>query len=580
MVESSGFVYPQLGVSAEKLGKVAISDTQTLISIIIKLPDIKGDIDRIKYHALSHKPCYSTYISKFSKEISRLKTSENHWIQRADQYINTRLNILSPYIIKLEEKSGRDQRSIIKYLPSVLNLVFNGITEYQIIRLKQHLKSNKQIIAQLKQKINNQNMTIKIIQQNIVALIKSSYDNLIRYIDSSNCIIHTEVLIQEMENIFWRHTQIIDKIIGPALEGKSKISLNPSIISPEMLELIISNHTELSNSIFYANPHLLYSVAEISLINVAQNLSTVHFVLLIPVIYKSDELYDINKIHQIGSFIPNSQDQCLFYDLPKHIILKKSSSWDIDINSCKQHNSLFVCPTYSILNTTSCLQSEEIKCQSREQACPFLCTYNLLPQGILFRDNFGNQAYSISEKGIINPISTPPSKSSFVSWDTIKAAQVCRTHIESPYLEPEPIIINQFSFPYNHNITSSQLTAQLTSLCNELNKTAEELLLPLIDHQKSESNKTKNNHHTSLYIFLGVTAPAILLSLGVALFLTYKYNPHTVAVVTHAIRRRCTCCLPNHVYDEAIDLRVNSLYDQNKLYPNLSNESDTRSNIT
>ena len=114
-------------------------------------------------------------------------------------------------------------------------------------------------------------------------------------------------------------------------------------------------------------------------------------------------MFSLYKIHQLGSFVPNSTDQYLFYDLPMNSIIRNDMAYAIDTLSCKKHNSLHICPTYSILNTTSYLQSRSIECQHRISTCPFMCTYELLPQGILFRDNMVNQPYSIEEIGIIKP---------------------------------------------------------------------------------------------------------------------------------------------------------------------------------
>ena len=41
-----------------------------------------------------------------------------------------------------------------------------------------------------------------------------------------------------------------------------------------------------------------------------------------------DPLFSLYKIHQLGSFVPNSTDQYLFYDLPMNIIINiRNDAW-------------------------------------------------------------------------------------------------------------------------------------------------------------------------------------------------------------------------------------------------------------
>ena len=165
------------------------------------------------------------------------------------------------------------------------------------------------------------------------------------------------------------------------------------------MEQVIGLHPELNGSIFRREPELLYSVADVSLYEIDEDLTTAHFVLFIPQVLESNHTtHQVLKIKQVGTF--QGDHLCRYLNLPTHVVERNDVFYDINLQDCKSHNSLILCPSQTIENTTSCLQRDVTSCPLRMRHCPSTCTFEASLMGVLARDNTGQNSFSFDLQGL------------------------------------------------------------------------------------------------------------------------------------------------------------------------------------
>lgn len=161
---NTGLIVEKLGLATERIGKLAITDSDTLISVIIKLPNIT------KFMGNSDNDLYDLNVCYRNGEInnSSLKTLidlDSNWTKIANNYLESRRTILKPYILGQQETVNKRQALLMGGI-ALATLVFGGISEYQIHEVNNHLKDNKQDIKDLKKELDlyhNQMVILKTI---------------------------------------------------------------------------------------------------------------------------------------------------------------------------------------------------------------------------------------------------------------------------------------------------------------------------------------------------------------------------------------------------------------------------------
>ncbi len=512
-----------LGLTIENIGKLSTSNSETLISIILQLPDIQNNLGqfttsekaRIRKCSRLYSAGITSYSSTHSKIISGLISTDR---EKISEYLNSRRQVLKPYIIDDFGKT-RNKRGIWSMLGgSLLTLAFGGIAEYQMYKLKTHIEDNSKEIDKLKIDLVSEQQNRLKLRKDIIGLIKADRETLKNYTEIMSCVDLPFMLKNSKESKFWRNSKIIDDVLSGPLEGKNKLALTPKIIDPEILQKIIHQHPQLNNTIFKNNPHLLYTTSSISLLSIDTNLTQAHFVLYIPVVNVKDNLHDLYQTVQVGIHVKNNT--CGYFNLPRHVFVKNDRYYDVQLAECKQNNALYICSTNSIQNASSCIQADKITCPLKHTTCISPCQFKLCKQGILFRENSEKDAYTLDNKGYMSEINLKESHSQFVPWKGHSAIQVCNTRLESPATQYPPVEVTNFTINFNDLtiIDPEQLSKIFTHLSSKYNTTLQMVMNPIfskhVENTKSSSWKLQYIN-TAMIILLFILIVYVYHRLGV-----------------------------------------------------------------
>jgi hypothetical protein len=246
--------------------------------------------------------------------VDTLGKMETNWTKIAKNYITTRQEILKPYILRSKNHGPAKRQALIMGAIGLGSLVFGGISEYQIHKVNDHLKDVDENIETIKKSLKEYHSQMVLLKNNLIGLVKADIAYLRNYVENYLCDNMVENYQSKREFHFDRITGLIDNVLSGAIEGKNKLELNPRILKPNTLKLIVSQHSILNNSIFFNNPHLLYSLAKINLISIDESITTAHFVMQIPIIKSDATLYDLYKSTQVGTYVKNNT--CRYSKIP------------------------------------------------------------------------------------------------------------------------------------------------------------------------------------------------------------------------------------------------------------------------
>ena len=484
---NTGLIVEKLGLVTEKIGKLAITDSDTLISVIIKLPDI------IKYMGNSENELYDLHICYDNGEInnSSLKTLndlDSNWTKIANDYLESRRDVLKPYILGQQETVKR--QALLMGGIALATLVFGGVSEYQIHEVNNHLKDNKQDITDLKKELDLYHNQMVILKNNLVGLVKADVDTLKNFIDSNSCKNAVEILQNRREFNFKRISEVIDNVLSGAIEGRGELTLTPKILKPETLKLIVSQHASLNNTIFYNDPYLLYSLVKINLVSIDKSFTNAHFVMRVPIIRSLAKVFNLYSTKQVGTFVKNNT--CRYVRLPTYLLENDKVFYAVNLDKCTKHNKLHVCPTFSLLNTSACLQRDGITCPIQLTSCKSRCEIKTTNFGFIFRDQpNNNQSYIFDKNGWIQNLKLRETRAKFVSWHNISAAQICDTKLETPNSNFPAIPI--FNMPINYAaleiMDPQEISKVISDLTAKYNTTLNEALEPVFSFNDDWGHK-------------------------------------------------------------------------------------------
>ena len=83
------------------------------------------------------------------------------------------------------------------------------------------------------------------------------------------------------------------------------------------------NNSALNKAILFEHPSLLYSLANIHLIELSSTLDVAHFILDIPIANKGKAL-EIFRAAQVGMVVMKQDNLCVYYDLPTSLYMDNS----------------------------------------------------------------------------------------------------------------------------------------------------------------------------------------------------------------------------------------------------------------
>ena len=504
----SSLVAGDMGLTIDSIGKLATSNSETLISVILQLPNIQ---DNLEYYTTGETSRIEQCVKNFQK------TGVHHFIpeivmenlnvdrKKVSSYINSRRQVLKPYIVDVSGKT-RTKRGILSILGgSLLTLAFGGIAEYQMHRLKLHIKDNSDRIEVLKDNLRSDQQKILHLRQDLVGLIKADRDSLVSFATTMSCIDLPFILRTNRDNLFSTKSKIIDDVLTGPLEGKNKLALTPKIIGPELLRKVVNQHPQLNSTIFKDNPHLLYSTSTISLLSIDSNLTQAHFVMFIPLVNVKDSLHNLYHTVQVGIHVKDNT--CGYFDLPKHLFVKDEKFYNVKLSDCQQNNALYICSIGSIQNVSSCIQKDEITCPLRHTTCISQCHFEVCKQGILFRENSGKYAYTFDKKGYTSEINLKRSHSHFIPWREFSAIQVCNNKLESPSTVHPSLTVANFSMDHDalDIIDPDHISRIFKNLSSHYNTSLQMVMNPIFSNHRENDIIALSRHqwiNTILIIIL------------------------------------------------------------------------------
>ena len=476
---TSSLVAEQLGFITEKIGKMTITNSDTLISVIIKLPNIT------QHMAFDSREVFNAHVCQYSNGLDKqaritLKKLESNWTTIANNYINSRREVLRPYILHDNHGPAKRQALIMAGV-GLATLVFGGISEYQIHEVNNHVKNVQQDILKVSKALSQYHEQMVVLKNDLIGLIKADVDKLKNYIENNSCKNCIQSAQDRREFDFKRISELIDSILSGPLEGKNELTLTPNIIRPETLKLIVKQHSLLNRTIFHSDPYLLYSMAKINLVSIGESFTNAHFVMRIPIVKNDAAIYNLYYTKQVGIFIKNNT--CRYFKLPKYVYENGKHFYTVNMEECKQHNSLYICPTFNMINMTACLQRDSWKCQAVLSECKSPCEIRTSSSGILFRDQPDNKSYITDNEGWTHNVKLSETRTKFISWENISSAQICDTKVETPSTHFPALPV--FDLPVEINsleiMDPQELSIEIAKLTRKYNTSLNHVLEPIFD---------------------------------------------------------------------------------------------------
>ncbi len=216
-----------------------------------------------------------------------------------------------------------------------------------------------------------------------------------------------------------------DNIIWTALSGNNNMLLTPKVIDTVALSQIVKNLTTFRDLIYRNDPNLLYSTAIISLVDISYDLTTAHFTLSFPTVYKNTIPMNLYKVNQVGMF--THHDQCTYRSVPKYLAQNHGRFQAIDSSNCVSHNNIRLCQPQAIENITSCLQANHCSCGYQYSKCSENYRnkkYVISLAGILLRNNLKGSTFARYRNRSIVPIKLTKYHTAFVNWTDILEVQI------------------------------------------------------------------------------------------------------------------------------------------------------------
>ena len=486
-----------VGVKAEKIGMISITENNALLSIFVKIPNIteaalpstserevilkckeiktsKDDSNVFQFK----KTVTLNYDGKFLRAYNSLISQS---IDRANKFVKSRLDILKPYVLPIQANNSRSKRSLLAMLGlggSIFSLALGAVSEYQIYKINNHLKENRADLAYLRQSIDKQQTEIVIMKENLISLVRSVTTDITHYLNELSCIQFYNLLEANLNNRFWHFSQLIDDLLSGGLNGQASMKLTPKLMDPLMIKNMIMQHPELSNTVFKTNPFLLYSIAKMTLVEINEPLSLAHFILDIPLIYQNDNSFKLFKTSQVGTFLRNNS--CSYFSLPEYVYEDNDKFYVIELDECIQNNAFYICMASNLQKQKSCLQRDEITCAFHRKECANYYSYRMSSVGVLIRNNQAHQTYVINSTGWTSKINFTSARTAYVPWNNLQAMQIGGTQLISPLTYSEPLVPENFSVSHvSYNfIDATNISLVFKEVCDKYNASLNNVIEP------------------------------------------------------------------------------------------------------
>ena len=433
-----------------------------------------------------------------------------------DTFLKSRKDLLSDYMIDnfgTDKKNNIHRRSIWGTIGNFLySSILAGLSEYQILQLKKHLQNTKAEVNNLAISVHNLKKGQINFEEKTAALIKNI--EYLRERDASqwDCKIEFASYVQNMKMNLNSYKITLDNILWPAISGYGTVVLNPNILDPATLKKITNEHIAFKNLIFREKPMYLYSVSNITLVEVDDNLSVVKLVLTFPRI-EEKFIFPLYYTNQVGNYLGGGF--CKYFEITEHSFDINGTLYPIHLDDCTRHAFLYVCKRHENPHKESCLQFKKFQCTAKKTICKGEFDYIQLDNGILFRNNKDTHFIRNFE----NKISIPQingGRVGFVNWTKNKDFQIGDMKIENPTIMMTPITIQNYSTPLKFNFSENNIDEDIFKLIKQFKY---DIHNEVNDSFHEKLHKVQNKHKIALIVGLTVISIFIIWLILVSIFI-------------------------------------------------------------
>ena len=510
-----------IGVKVEKIGRSMVVSDNILISSVIKLPHILEILEPMKKAKRRINECNAnleenTFRIAFNQLAREVQS-------KIDRFTTTNNKILETFVYRkqTEARVGEEDRVKRQILPFLIGagtaLAMEGLTEYQIYKINRHISENKDAIGEIKNKLLYLQNEVTTLDNKVVGFATEITTKMEEYLKIQQCMILFSNLRNDILFRYKETVEITDNVLWTALTGNNNLLLTPKMIGLETLVKIIKNNSALNQTIFFEHPSLLYSLANIHLIELSSTLDVAHFILDIPIANKGKAL-EIFRAAQVGMGVIKQENLCVYYDLPTILYMDNGILFEFSTQDCKRHNDLQVCPIENFSNQTACVQKGNITCKFKRQICRNYYQYDMSQIGIMIRNSKLRDTYVIKRDGFTELVEMSEAGTIYLPWNSIKGVQIGNTLIESPNSEHIPLYPSSLSFNFSSMdfyLDETNVTDTLSGICKKYNKSLESILPPIVDYW---DNASKDRSSTVMWAIIS----CIILTLLIGFVWGYK----------------------------------------------------------
>ena len=284
----------------------------------------------------------------------------------------------------------------------------------------------------------------------------------------------------------------------------------------------MTEHPTFKASIFKNNPSYLYGLSSVTIVNIDIPDSIVHFILEFPNIIEND-IVELYSTDQLGL---NTKDTayCTYFKLPKFFFHLNANNYSINLNQCKSHRDLTVCPTFKHLLQPSCITLTNMTCSHQTTKCTSKFRFIYTGRGLFLRDN-SQETYYTEKTGSIRKAHFDDRSIAMIDWQDINDI-----FIAQEYLLTNPNDNYNLNYDLNYNIQLTLLDKYPIDVIN-ITEAFDEFY-----HTKGLTPfKFLTNTHSKRLIFYVIFAVSFLITISMSVIFIYIFHKrkHTPTITHH-----------------------------------------------
>ena len=221
-------IAPDIGVKIERLGTIVQESDRTLISAIIKLPNIRASAIMDADTARKVRECTAEMGSTFTEPYDELLRRLS---DRATNYLQSRTNILGSYLINTTRQEGPERRAVWTVLGGLgLAMAIGGVTEYQLYKITQHVKNNKNSIETMIEDVGSLGAAIELVHGKVVGISNDIFNRIPKLFKAQDCRLFFNVMAADRTRRLSETLATVEDTLWTALSGSNILKLTPKMI--------------------------------------------------------------------------------------------------------------------------------------------------------------------------------------------------------------------------------------------------------------------------------------------------------------------------------------------------------------